>query len=255
MAHFFKENNFIVSISLDGDEYSHNKNRYNYQKKGSFKDTMRGIEILRKNGIFPPLIATVSQSTYKNGINNFHFFIDNGFTEIKYSPVYDSDTDEFSLNNDMWYKYIKEIFDEWLKLKNQNIKVREIDEILLWFAGKNLNLCSNRGMCLNWISIDEEGNIYPCEYLRLTNPYGNVKIMSLKDVFSTKEYLDFKTKVLNIPDKCTKCELFNLCHNGCPATRIKKGILSFDGLYVYCQQRKLLFEEIKKIIGGDCNVK
>ncbi|MBQ3945420.1 MAG: radical SAM protein, partial [Alphaproteobacteria bacterium] len=105
MAQFFKDNGFIISISLDGDEASHNKNRYNYKGQGSFKDTMAGVEKLRKHGIFPPLIATVTQSTINDGLKNFNFFVNNGFKEIKFSPVYDSDTDEFSINNEEWYNY------------------------------------------------------------------------------------------------------------------------------------------------------
>lgn len=120
----------------------------------------------------------------------------------------------------------------------------------MWYADKTLCLCSSRGKCLNWISIDELGNIYPCEYLRITNTYGNIREIRLKDVFKTKQYEDFKTKVLTIPEKCKSCELYRLCHNGCPATRIKDGKLSHDGVYVYCNQRKKLFEEIKNIIRG-----
>lgn len=255
MAKFFKENDFIISISLDGDEFCHNKNRYNYNKIGSFKDTMKGVELLRKNNIFPPIIATVTQSTINDGVNNFHFFVENGFKEIKFSPVYDSDNDDFSISNEEWYKYTRQILDEWLNLQNREIKIREIDEILSYIAGRNLNICSNKGMCLNWISIDEDGDIYPCEYLRKDNPYGNIKNMNIKDVFSSDSYLKFKDKVLSLPDKCKKCELLNFCHNGCPATRIKNKELVYDGIYVYCEQRKKLINDIEKMIGGESDEK
>ena len=251
MAQFFKDNGFIISISLDGDETSHNKNRYNYKGQGSFKDTMAGVEKLRKHGIFPPLIATVTQSTINDGLKNFNFFVNNGLKEIKFSHVYDSDTDEFSINNEEWYNYTRSILDEWLKLQDRSIKIREIDEILSWIIGKNLNICANQGMCLSWLSVDEDGDIYPCEYLRKDNPYGNIKEMNLKDVFSSDSYLKFKNKVISMPDKCKKCELLNFCHNGCPATRIKENKLSYDGLYVYCEQRKSLINDIKNMLGGD----
>ena len=251
MASFFKDNDFIVSISLDGDKNCHNKNRYNFNGKGSFDETMNGVNVLRRHGIFPPLIATVTQSTIKDGVRNFNFFVNNGFREIKYSPVYDSTNDSFSISSDEWYKYLKEIFKEWLNLQDKTIKVREIDEILSWIAGKNLNLCSNMGMCLNWLSIDEDGNIYPCEYLRKDNPYGNINNMNIKDVFYSDSYLSFKDKVLSMPEKCKKCKYLNLCHNGCPATRIKNNSLVYDGIYVYCEQRKKLINDINKMIGGD----
>jgi len=248
LAKFFKDNDFIVSISLDGNRDSHNKNRYYHGFKGSFDKTMEGVNILRKNGIFPPVIATVSKSTYDDGVKNFMFFIENGFTEIKYSPVYDSSCDNFSIDDDKWFLYLKDIFDKWLEIKNPNIKIREIDEILMWHANKSLSLCSSRGMCANWISIDCDGNIYPCEYLRNTNPYGNIESINLSDVFKLENYNNFKEKVLSQPLECQECKLFDLCHNGCPATRVKDDVLIYDGKYVYCGQRRKLFEEIQKIL-------
>lgn len=249
MAKFFKDNNFIVSVSLDGCEDSHNKNRLTYNKKGTFDLVMNGVNILREEGIYPPVIATVSQNTYDDCEENYNFFIKNGFTEIKFSPVYDSATDDFSINDEKWFDYLKKVFDIWTKNCDPNIKIREIDEILMWFAGTETLLCSNRGMCSKWISIDELGNIYPCEYLRSSNSYGNIKDISLKQVFDLKEYKDFVKKINYIPNKCEKCKLLSICHNGCPATRTNnRGELTYKGIYVYCNQRKKLFDYIKEII-------
>lgn len=250
LAQFFKENDFIVSVSLDGDEKSHNKNRYNNAKVGSFNKTMEGVQILRKYGINPPVIATVSQSTYEDGIRNFDFFVNSGFKEIKYSPVYDSCNDEFSISNDKWSLYLKNILYRWLEIQKPEIKVREIDEILMWYAGKTASLCANRGMCAKWISIDEKGDIYPCEYLRSSNSYGNIKNDSLKEVFKAHAYEDFKEKIMYKPKQCETCKLFTICHNGCPATRVDNDKLTYKGVYVYCKQRKMLFDEIEKIINS-----
>ena len=209
---------------------------------------MRGVAILRQHNIYPPVIATVTKSTLADGNNNFDFFVNNGFTEIKYSPVYDSVNDEFSINDEKWSEYLINIFYKWLELANPEIKIREIDEILMWYAGKTASLCANRGMCAKWISIDEQGNIYPCEYLRSSYLYGNIANITLEEVFKTKIYNDFKNKISYRPKKCKNCKLFSICHNGCPATRTTQDKLTYKGTYVYCNQRKKLFDEIAKII-------
>ncbi len=248
-ATFFKNNDFIVSVSLDGDEKSHNKNRIINSTIGSFEKVMNGINILRKHSINPPIISTVTQSTYIDGVRNFDFFVKNGFTEIKYSPVYDSVSDNFSISDERWSQFLINILNRWLEIKNPNIKVREIDEILMWFAGTTISLCANRGMCAKWISIDEQGNVYPCEYLRSTNSYGNIQTTHLKDIFISPAYMDFVKKINYIPSRCQKCKLFNICHNGCPATRInEKKQLIYEGTYVYCKQRQELFDYIDKLL-------
>lgn len=248
MAKFFKDNNFIVSVSLDGPKAIHNLNRYDYQYHGSFDDTMRGIGILRKYDINPPVIATVSKETCKYVEEVFDFFVNNGFKEIKMSPVYDSPTDSFSLSNDKWYQYLKATFYKWLELKDSSIKIREIDEILMYFANKDSSVCTASGNCINWISIDEVGNIYPCEYLRNTNSYGNIKNISLFDVFNSPQYIAFKEQVNYCPERCKKCELYKVCRNGCPATRINKGKMVYNGEYVYCDAKLSLYAEIEKLL-------
>lgn len=251
MAKFFKKNNFIVSVSIDGARKTHDENRLKYSGKGSFDDAMKGVEILRKNGIFPPVIATVTKDSLDYAVENFNFLIENGFKEIKYSPVYDSDSDDFSISSDDWYGYLKKILYRWLELKDESIKVREIDEILAWFAGNNFALCSNQGTCARWISIDEEGNVYPCEYMRGTNMYGNIGIDRLSDILKSNQYYLFSKQINYYPPECLQCKLFNICHNGCPATRIDKNReLTFKGRYVYCEERKKLYKEIEKILKG-----
>lgn len=247
-AEFFNQENFIVSVSIDGDEETHNRNRHYVSGKGSYSETMKGVQLLRKHNIFPPVIATVSQNTYDDCEKTFQSFIDEGFTEIKYSPVYDSVDDVFSISCDQWYEYIKTVFDTWLSMGNENIKVREIDEVLEWFTGETINTCSSTNSCVNWISIDENGDVYPCEYLRATESYGNIKEMHLSEIFKTQAHSRFVQKVMYVSEECKECDFYEMCGNGCPATRIKGNNLVYDGKYVYCEQRKKLYNYIAKIL-------
>ena len=179
----------------------------------------------------------------------FNSLVKNGFKEIKYSPVYDSNDDDFSLSPEKWYEYLKKVFEMWMLTENEKIKIREIDIILAMFLDKPLNLCSSSGTCINWTSIDEKGNMYPCEYLRETNSYGNIAEMHLKDAFLTSEYLEFKKQFLDTPKECKECPLFTTCRNGCPATRINnEGNLIRTGKYVYCSVRKRMYQDIKDIL-------
>ena len=131
---------------------------------------------------------------------------------------------------------------------NENIKVREIDEVLEWFTGETINTCSSTNSCVNWISIDENGDVYPCEYLRATESYGNIKEMHLSEVFKTQAHSRFVQKVMYVSEECKECDFYEMCGNGCPATRIKGNNLVYDGKYVYCEQRKKLYNYIAEIL-------
>lgn len=247
-ASFFKDNNFIVSVSLDGVKKCHDLNRVDFSNIGTFDRVMKGVFCLRKYGLNPPIICTVSKDNLSNAKENYEFFINNGFKEIKYSPVYDSYDDSFSISSDQWFDYIFQVFILWLQNRDKTIKIRDIDEILAYYSKKSLPLCYNENACSKWISIDEQGNMYPCEYLRIDHYYGNISTTSISDVFNTSQYQDFKKKIEFLPEECIKCDILTICHNGCPATRIRNNKLEQDGKYVYCSERKKLFIEIDKLL-------
>lgn len=246
-ARFLVENNFEVGISLDGTKKSHDTHRIFKNGEGTFDNVMRGVDFLREFGYNPSIITTVTKETLPYAIENFNFLVNNGFKKLKFSPVYDSTTDSFSISNDEWFEYIKQVFYRWLELDDDSISVRELDEVIAWLSDEPFDLCSTKNVCLSWASIDPDGEMYPCEYLRSEIPYGNIKDISIEDMFKGIAFQRFKQKFLYVPNKCKQCEFYKFCGNGCPAIRVdENGFLKHDGVYVYCKERLKLFEEIKK---------
>ena len=48
---FFKDNNFLIGISLDGPEHCHDVYRKNRGGHGTFAQVMRGVELLQRHGV------------------------------------------------------------------------------------------------------------------------------------------------------------------------------------------------------------
>lgn len=245
-AQFFAENNFGVSVSLDGPAHIHGRHRVFGSGRNSHESVEHGIYTLRKAGISPSVICTVTKQTLPYAEEVFRYLVDLGFKRIKYSPVYDSGSDSFSISNEEWFEYLRQVFDAWFGMGDSEIEVRELDEVILWMQGETLNLCTSDKSCLSWVSVDPQGNLYPCEYLRANHSYGNISQISFSDIEFTPAYQDFQRLFLSPPPLCSECSFFKLCGNGCPATRILHGKLCNEGVYVYCQQRKMLYNEIKR---------
>ena len=62
-AKFFKENNFLVGISLDGTKEIHDKYRLDANKKGSFNKIMSNIQILNKYKVEYNILTVVNKNT------------------------------------------------------------------------------------------------------------------------------------------------------------------------------------------------
>ena len=59
-ANFFKENNFLVGVSIDGPQEFHDEYRRNRQGLPSFYKVMKGIELLKKHGVEYNAMAVVN---------------------------------------------------------------------------------------------------------------------------------------------------------------------------------------------------
>jgi radical SAM protein with 4Fe4S-binding SPASM domain len=132
-------------------------------------------------------------------------------------------------------------------MSNPDIQVREIDEAITWFSGESLKLCSCDRTCLQWVSVNPKGELYPCEYLRKSYYYGNINNIEFSDIPFSSGYREFSDIYKKNPLKCQRCDFFNVCGNGCPATRVKNGKMSLDGVYAFCDQRKRLFREASNL--------
>lgn len=256
LAEIFQEYNFGVSVSLDGPEHIHGINRLFLNSRNSFSFTMKGIELLRARGIDPSVICTVSRETLPFASEVFDFLISQGFKRIKYSPVFDSLNDEFSVTNEEWYNYLKIVFHKWFDLGDQSVQVRDLDEVIMWLSQNTFNLCSVNRTCLCWVSINPKGEVYPCEYLRSKFCYGNILHIDFSDIPTIPEFQRFKKIYEKVPSKCQLCEFYRMCGNGCPVTRVKDGKIALDGVYAFCGERKQLFLEIRDAFtialkGGD----
>lgn len=73
-AKFFKAHNFRVGVSLDGDKKSHDFFRINNAGHGSFDQAIKGIEILRRYGIEPGIIQTITRGHLNRVREDFIFF-------------------------------------------------------------------------------------------------------------------------------------------------------------------------------------
>ena len=75
---FFKENNFLVGISIDGPQEFHDEYRRNKQGLPSFYKTMKGLELLKKHNVEYNAMAVVNDYNVDYPLEFYHFFKEQG---------------------------------------------------------------------------------------------------------------------------------------------------------------------------------
>lgn len=249
-AKFFKDNNFRVGISLDGDKLSHDVFRKNSAGKGSFEKTFQGINVLRSHGIEPGIIQTITKDNISRCAENFSFFANTlrlknwGINPFFGRVSFNEQMKNQGVLNEELAGFLKKCFDMWLHRGDPKLRIREIDNFLTGIFGKRAKLCIFNGNCASYICIDYDGKIYPCDRFSGRDDllFGDLSKQPLEEVLQSDVRVNY-ARCVNVPHPdCAVCEWKLMCHNGCTHHR-PDGV---NGKYYYCAARKEFFAYLKE---------
>lgn len=213
---FFRENNFLVGVSLDGPSHVHNIMRTD-GKKGSFDAVMRGISSLEKAKIFSGIICCVSTANYLYPQEMLDFFIAQNIKSIKFLRVKGLDKKgnpyPGSITPNQYVDFLLGTFRRWLEIDNPKIEIRNIKSIIDILMGGNFRECVYMGACYNYVTVYSDGSIYACDALGQRNflCFGNIKSRVAKNQNFSKfiKFVETQKKL------CMPCKWFNVCRGGC----------------------------------------
>ena len=131
---FFRENNWLVGVSIDGPQEFHDEYRKNKQGKPSFVKVMQGINLLKKHGVEWNGMAVVNDYNADYPLEFYNFFKEIGCHYIQFAPiverVFGHQTDviwphwpivkrwpnwRISPSAEQWGNFLCTLFDEWVK--------------------------------------------------------------------------------------------------------------------------------------------
>ncbi len=260
-AEFFKAYDFKVGVSLDGSKKSHDHFRLNHKGEGSFDRVMRGITILRRHGIEPGIIQTLTNNNIPRVKEDFCFFVnDLGIKKWGVNVCYkdefnemDDDVLNLSIANKELISFLKTYIDLWIKQGDPYIQIREIENFMAGTLKKRALNCSFNGSCTSYFCLDYDGKIYPCD--RFSNSsefiFGDLSRQNLTEILNSSTRLRYVKDVNVLHSDCVDCEWQNACHNGCSANRMS----SIRGKYYFCETRKEIFAYLRnkaEIYRQDC---
>ena len=249
-ASFFKENGFGVGVSVDGARESHDRFRINRKGGGTLDSVMRGINILRDNGVKPGLIQTITSQNARRVGENLEFFVGalgvnawgiNAYLDV--GGVNQAMLDQ-SLSNEELESLLVSCIDFWLEQDRSELRIREIENFMSGVLGRRAPNCTFNGSCTGFFCLDYDGKIYPCDRLsdRQDLVFGDLSHQDLADILNSPVRLRYAEQVNSLHPDCAKCRWQKACHNGCTMHRIS----GVDGKYYYCEARKRVFSYLEE---------
>ena len=238
---FFKENNFLVGISLDGPREIHDAYRRDRGGASTFDKVMAAVELMQKHGVEYNILATVNKASEGRG-KEVYRFLRSVSNFIQFLPVTENvqsralhdvreaivSPDEESGREAAWSvsavafgQFMCDVFDEWVVSDVGRCYVQLFDITLANWCGIAPSLCAFCETCGDAPVVEHNGDVYSCDHFVYPEYcLGNIKERTLVEMYSSEEHRAFgRDKREALPMECKRCTYNFLCRGECPKHR------------------------------------
>lgn len=231
---FFKENNFLVGVSIDGPQEFHDEFRRSRLGKPSWRDVMKGINLLNKHGVQWNAMAVVNDFNADYPLDFYNFFKEIGAHYIQFTPVVERLTEgglanmhdvdapvaDFSVSPKQWGDFLCAIFDEWYKQDVGKYFIQLFEATLANWCGVAPGVCTYGERCGHAACMEFNGDVYSCDHLVFPEyKLGNIHEKTLVEMLYGEQQREFGSIKQNLPRQCLECRWRFACHGECPKNR------------------------------------
>lgn len=261
---FFKENNFLVGVSIDGPQEFHDEYRKTPTGGPSFQKVMKGINLLNKYGVEWNALAVVNDFNADYPLDFYHFFKEIGCRYIQFTPIVErrvqrpdglslapgmqeeGELIDFSVTPEQWGNFLCTIFDEWVRNDVGNYYIQLFDATLANWVGYPPGICTMAEECGHAGVMEWNGDVYSCDhFVYPEHRLGNIAERSLYQLMNSDKQRQFSQNKKNrLPQQCRECQWLFACHGECPKNRFVKDAYGNPGMNYLCSGYRQFFEHV-----------
>lgn len=241
---YFKENEYLVGLSLDGTREIHDYFRPDAAGEGTYRKVIRAAKLMDEAGVPFNILTVVTPSLARHISSVFRDFVKHDFRHQQYIiclPPMQEGEPGFTPDEATLARFLKQLFDLWYNefMAGRYISVRYFDNLVYMLQGHSPELCSMCGHCSIQYLIEADGSVYPCDFYALDEyRLGNILSDSVEDIDRRRIELGFIQQSMTAPEECKRCRWAALCRNGC--RRERQG--GPGGRNIHCQAYTSFFE-------------
>lgn len=218
-ARFFHENYFLVGVSLDGPRTLHNLHRFTRSRESVFDRVLNAIDILAAEDADFSVLCVVNNDSVGYADEMYNFFIENDITSLQFIPCIEAGAGEippFAVKPEDYFKFLYTLFNCWFFEGYPKINIRFFSNIIQFFLGYPVECCMFRSSCPEYLVIEHNGDVYPCDFFVENNwLLGNIVRNTIEEITGDhlfKEFSNFRS----IPRiECEECRWLSFCNRGC----------------------------------------
>jgi uncharacterized protein len=258
---FFKENDFLIGISIDGPRHLHDAHRVDKGGIGTFDKVMRGLRLLQKHGVEYNILVTVNRLTADQPKEVYRFLRDEARAEwVQFIPVIErmnpdglnlvqngEQVSHRSVRPEQFGRFLIQVFDEWVMNDVGKVYVQTYEAALRnWMRIPTSGMCVFEKTCGYGLALEHNGDLYACDhFVEPEYLLGNIKEEHMLQMVGSDEQTKFgQDKYDSLPTYCLECPVLFACNGECPKNRFIETPDGEAGLNYLCTGYKAFFQRV-----------
>ena len=257
---FFKANDFLVGLSIDGPRKLHDTYRVDKGNKPTFDSVLAGLKLLKRHGVEFNTLTVVSASNVKRPLEVYEFLKEQGSGFLQFIPLVErtdatspvevgttrSEVTRWSVPAVAYGEFLCTIFDNWVRADVGKVFVQLFDVALGIWSGRGSSLCVFSENCGRALAVEHNGDLFSCDHFVYPKyNLGNLLNTSLGDMVNSAAQQAFgQAKSITLPKYCRECDVRFACHGECPKNRFTMTPDGEPGLNHLCAAYKRFFTHI-----------
>ena len=222
---FFKKNQFLVGVSLDGYQENHDFLRSDSQGNPTYKKVMHSIDRLKKHAVDTNILIVLTSYLAKHPQKLFQWILQHQFYYVQLIPCLAplDESSPYALTPSLFVSFYKAFFNLWFEEveKGNYISITLFDNLILLFQHRRPQSCGMCGNCSFQSVIEANGNVYPCDFYALDEYVcGNIKTDDVTAMMQSDGAKAFLRRPKRISKACMNCPFEFICHQNCKRLNI-----------------------------------
>jgi uncharacterized protein len=258
---FFKENDFLIGISIDGPAELHDAYRVDKKGRPTFDRVMKGLRLLQKYEVEHNILVTVNRKNANHPLDVYRFLRDEaGASWMQFIPVVErinedglrlyqegTSVSERSVTPEQFGRFLIQVFDEWVRNDVGKIFVQTFEATLRnWMELPSSGMCVFEETCGLGLALEHNGDLYSCDhFVEPRYLLGNIQETQIGELVAGEKQRKFgRDKLATLPKHCRECDVLFACHGECPKNRFLTTPDGETGLNYLCTGWKAFFHHV-----------
>lgn len=245
-AEFFRREDFLVGISVDGFKELHNAHRVD-AGGGTWNLVQKNAQLLLRCGVRTNALCVVTGQCARSPQKVYASLKKLGFRYMQFIACIDPmgkprGQSPFSLRPRAYGEFLCALFDLWYRdweTGGAYHSIRLFEDYIHILLQDGSSTCATCGQCSSYFVVEADGSVYPCDFFALDEwRMGTLGTNTLSELAQSEALRRFLEWGREKPAPCAACTWRRICNGGCKNDWAEGP----DGSYnYYCEAFQMLF--------------